>query len=714
MKENLNKKGNYYAGGFAEMVSNPTALTYTYLKKWFSGRKSLGGAMEILGLPYQKIEDPILELVDEELLVNLKVEEETLYKNTIFKYEIQKDLNQTPKLTIDPLKLLNPLNWINTLSILIKQSIWISKPDRVLKLADDLVKNIPEVSKGDFDEQILEKKIWPNVLALGILSEFFHQLIKQQSEGDNIFVQRYISSKLASKDWFFLSIFKISQVKEGKLSFREYLEEYGIRADKDYELTCPRWIEIPQVIINRISKAKKFPEVDVDDGEFEKLSNKLKLFVETFIQLQILRSEAKRKTLLAIYQLRSKLGKTLDKQTKVDSKSSKGKIKFPLGFKGEGIGISEGEVSGFVKHINDNDEEIPGSSICIFQSSSPEFSSQFPKCLGIIFLKGGQTSHGAIVTREFGIPALVDNKAADIEEKTLVTINGEKGTWEIGGDIKNNPLKKATPEFVKSSNLDSILGGKANALTKLLDLGLPIPSFFVVTSDIFRKYYGKEMPENIKKKILKKFDSLETKWVSVRSSALAEDSSKNAWAGQLETYLYVSKDDLLAKIKQCWSSIKSKRALEYAHRKGVEKGELLMAVIVQKMINSDVSGVMFSQNPVTKNKDEIVIEAGLGLGEMIVQGDFEPARFVIDKKTEDIKSKTFGNQEKMLVFDGETKKEVEIKQEIGKNAILNEKNINELSEIAKKIENYFKSPQDIEWAIEKENLYILQSRPITA
>lgn len=425
-----NMKGNYFSGGFAEIVLNPSLLTYSYLKEWFTGESSLGKAMDILGLPYKRNKLPILELIDGELLVNLSNEEKTLYGHTIFKYLIQENWDNIPILSIDSLKLVNPLNWKDTLNILIKQSIWISNPQNVVNFSKELVNNIPEVVENTKDiEQILKDDIWPSLIAVGFLSEFFNQLIKQESKAGISEIYSYISAKQLTQDWYFLSISDQSMVKKGKLSFESYIKKYGKRADKDYELTCPRWYEIKGEIKGRIDEYSDNSSMQIADFNiYNKLSKNLQRYIDAFISLQVLRSEAKRKALLGIDLLRSKLKPGVGAERKVIRESKHSAIK--------GFGVSAGIVSGIAKQISKNSQQIQDNFICIFPNASTEFSVLYPKCKGIIFLKGGQTSHGSIVAREFGIPAIVDNNAKILEDGILITINGANGKLLVGKDIK--------------------------------------------------------------------------------------------------------------------------------------------------------------------------------------------------------------------------------------------------------------------------------------
>jgi len=218
-------------------------------------------------------------------------------------------------------------------------------------------------------------------------------------------------------------------------------------------------------------------------------------------------------------------------------------------------------------------------------------------------------------------------------------------------------------------------GGKAAALARLIKGGFNIPAGFVVMK-----------PDN--NAILQQFDQLDSAKVAIRSSAAAEDGAKDAWAGQLDTYLNVSRDHLLEKIQECFESANSDRAQAYAKQKGIQAGKV--AVIIQKMVPADVSGVAFSAHPVTNDRSQLVIEAVSGLGEKLVSGTATPNTYLVNKDNKNI-------VEKYLAGDPD----------------LSEQQINEVAEAVIKIEKLFGFPVDVEWAISGQELFILQSRPIT-
>lgn len=212
-------------------------------------------------------------------------------------------------------------------------------------------------------------------------------------------------------------------------------------------------------------------------------------------------------------------------------------------------------------------------------------------------------------------------------------------------------------------------GGKADNLLKLTK-DFAVPEFFVVASD--------EPLENV----LERFDELGAVKVAVRSSALNEDGNNAAWAGQLETVLNVERVGLIEAISICRRSADSERAQAYAKAHKAESGGV--AVIVQRMLDSRVSGVAFSKHPVT-GEGTVVVEAVRGLGEQLVGGQVTPDTYIED-----------GEQHLT-----------------GQTSILTDNELAEIIQLTKRAEVVFGYPIDIEWAYEKNVLYLLQARPIT-
>lgn len=181
----------------------------------------------------------------------------------------------------------------------------------------------------------------------------------------------------------------------------------------------------------------------------------------------------------------------------------------------------------------------------------------------------------------------------------------------------------------------------------------------------------------------------------------------------MESYLNVTKDTLIDSIRACWNSIRSERALSYAVQQGLNEEDLVVAVVVQKMVDSEASGVMFSVNPISKDANEIMIEAGYGLGEMTVQGMITPDNFILDKEKLEIKQKDIQSQERMPVFRNGENQEVNVPKDKASLQCIDDKDVKRLGELAVRIEKHYSFPCDIEWAKEGSKLYIVQSRPIT-
>ncbi|HDD36645.1 MAG TPA: pyruvate, water dikinase [Archaeoglobus veneficus] len=299
----------------------------------------------------------------------------------------------------------------------------------------------------------------------------------------------------------------------------------------------------------------------------------------------------------------------------------------------------------------------------------------------------------------------------------------------------------------------SIAGGKGANLGELLRNEIPVPNGFVVDSRTFVEFIEKtgikddiikilenlnvedteqlneaskkvreiiesaEIPEDIKKEIKKAYRQLceeegEEVYVAVRSSATAEDLPDASFAGQQETYLNVKgEENVVEMVKKCWSSLYTPRAIYYRIQKGFRHEDVSIAVVVQKMVNSEKSGVMFTSHPVTGEKIA-VIEAVFGLGEAIVSGIVTPDTYVYDRTERKLKEVKIGDKKLMIVRQNDKTVEIELGNK-AKERVLSDEEIERLVEIGEIIEEHYGHPQDVEWAIEKGKIYIVQSRPIT-
>ncbi len=309
---------------------------------------------------------------------------------------------------------------------------------------------------------------------------------------------------------------------------------------------------------------------------------------------------------------------------------------------------------------------------------------------------------------------------------------------------------KYTKQFKELSKEDApVAGGKGASLGEMLNAGIPVPDGYVVTADTFETFLANNgltakieeildgvnsqdiksveeasqriqsliqeahIPEDIAKEVEIQFRALETPFVAVRSSATAEDGADHAWAGQLSSYLNVKGDELLNRIQSCWASLFTPRAIFYRFEKKLHTTHISVAVVVQKMVNSEKSGIAFSVHPVTEDYNQMIIEAGFGLGEAIVSGSITPDSYIITKEPLKITDINVAEQTKALYRDengGNVWKELGAK---GIEQVLSEKEIIELAKLIKKIEDHYGFPVDVEWAFENGKFYITQSRPIT-
>lgn len=259
----------------------------------------------------------------------------------------------------------------------------------------------------------------------------------------------------------------------------------------------------------------------------------------------------------------------------------------------------------------------------------------------------------------------------------------------------------------------NLVGGKGLSLGRMIGEGLPVPPGFVITTGLHRDFKSSGiLSDQTKKDLYSAFEILGAKRVAVRSSAISEDSETASWAGQFESYLNVSKDELVQRVQDCWGSVRD--AAAYAQTQDMKEDELVLGVVVQKMVDSEVSGVAFSVNPLNHNPDEIMIEATYGLGELLVQGMVTPDNYVVSKQNKSVVSSKIVTKTTMLIYqDGETK-EMSVSSDMQEKSCLTDEQLRELNSLVCQIEDYYESPQDIEWTLQDDKFYIVQSRPITA
>jgi len=262
--------------------------------------------------------------------------------------------------------------------------------------------------------------------------------------------------------------------------------------------------------------------------------------------------------------------------------------------------------------------------------------------------------------------------------------------------------------FIKENNLTPFIQGELKKVNQK-----KTDSVNKASQEIRKEISRAKISVEIEKSILKEFTALKANYVAVRSSATAEDAKDASWSGELETYTHITKKDLLSSVKKCWSSLFTPRAIFYRIEKKLSGKKVSVAVVIQKMIESDASGVAFTVNPVTKNKEEIIIEAAFGLGESVVSGAVTPDKYTVNKKENFIENIEVNSQEKKLTLKNGKTTEIKVKNSEKENQKLTGKQIMLLAELCKKIELHYKFPQDIEFAFEKDKIFILQTRPIT-
>ncbi len=261
--------------------------------------------------------------------------------------------------------------------------------------------------------------------------------------------------------------------------------------------------------------------------------------------------------------------------------------------------------------------------------------------------------------------------------------------------LKENGLEEQISTLLKSINIDDTDGiSSASESIKGLILSGTIS-------------------DSLKNLILDHFKGEDHFRVAVRSSATAEDGMNHAWAGQLESYLNVTEDTLFEAVKKCWASLFAPRAIHYRIKNGLIDEHISVAVVVQEMLQADVAGVAFSVHPVTKNTNEMIIEACYGLGEALVSGSITPDTFILKKDSLEISFRHISTQSRKIVGteSGTEWQDIDADQ-AGKQKITDEQLL-ALGDAVIGLEQFYGHGVDIEWGIKEGEIYILQARPIT-
>ena len=300
-----------------------------------------------------------------------------------------------------------------------------------------------------------------------------------------------------------------------------------------------------------------------------------------------------------------------------------------------------------------------------------------------------------------------------------------------------------------------LVGGKGANLGEMTNAHIPVPPGFIVTANAYYDFLQRSkisdkihnllkpldpndskqlqqiagqvqqvvldapMPPELAKEIEQAYIKMGRGLVAVRSSATAEDLPEASFAGQQSTFLNVQGEKgVVAAVQACWASLFTPRAIFYRHQQGFDHLRVGIAVPVQKMVQSEASGVMFTLEPVTSDSSKIIIEAVYGLGETIVSGDVTPDTYMVDKDGLRISRKTIAPQEwKLIKREGskgeETNVKVVLTPEEQAQQKISDEDIITLAKLGKRIEDWYQFPQDIEWAKENNKLFIVQTRPVT-
>ena len=310
-----------------------------------------------------------------------------------------------------------------------------------------------------------------------------------------------------------------------------------------------------------------------------------------------------------------------------------------------------------------------------------------------------------------------------------------------------------TPIKTTQNDLD-LVGGKGRSLARMSCADFDVPGGFLVTTDAYKKFIA---DSDLKSKIIELakpelrdgypnfelsskeinkiiqnakidaniVDQIKVAYqqldqanlsVAVRSSANAEDLPDFSFAGQQETFLNVSgEDEVVSSVKKCWSSLWTAQAISYRHQNGIDQSSVAMGVVVQVMIPSEVSGILFTANPTNGERSEMIVNSSFGLGEAVVGGQVTPDTFIVDRTTLTSKETILGPKEHQIVYDGDQGIKIEKVSESNQGiSSLSDSMLTELCNAALKVEALYEGkPQDIEWAFCNGKLHLLQSRPIT-
>ena len=262
----------------------------------------------------------------------------------------------------------------------------------------------------------------------------------------------------------------------------------------------------------------------------------------------------------------------------------------------------------------------------------------------------------------------------------------------------------------------ALVGGKAANLSRLARAYHRVPDGFCIPATVLREVHPSDLYDDVVTAVagLMACHGLAELVTAVRSSAVDEDSADASFAGQHETYLnIVGVEAIVQAIAKCWQSAHSERALAYRRQQGLASERPQIAVLVQQLVAADSSAVVFSANPVTGSRDEIMINASWGLGESIVGGTVTPDTFVVSKLDQTITSRIIADKQRMTVSVPGGTSEVDMPRFLRSQPSLNDEQVLEMAHLALTLEQAMGYPVDIECAYAGGQLYLLQCRPIT-
>jgi pyruvate,water dikinase len=255
-------------------------------------------------------------------------------------------------------------------------------------------------------------------------------------------------------------------------------------------------------------------------------------------------------------------------------------------------------------------------------------------------------------------------------------------------------------------------GGKGASLALLRQAGLPVPEGFIITTAAYHWLQGQGVRSDGRfvELLRQSYERLGRGRVAVRSSATAEDTAETSFAGQQETILGVEGEEpLLEAVERCWHSLEGERAVAYRNRQGVDNRQMSMAVVVQRLIEADVAGVLFTRNPLDPDGRTMLVEASWGLGEVVVSGRVQPDRFVLERDSGQVREQQLGIKAIRRTARGEEHVPAEQQQRY----CLDEEALIQLAALGRQVEAYYGAPRDVEWAWSEGKFYLLQARPIT-